>query len=878
VLDTPHSFEPLLDVLSDGLILIGPDWRVTFVNRTAEALLRLRREEVTGTRVGEGALVPSAERMDVYREVMEHRRVRRLDRVRLERPDLADRVFQGEVHPVAGGGIALLFRDITEHEVLREEARIRAEQARTLTDDLRERTDALEAQAAELEMLNEELSASEARLRSIIDSSLDAVITTDDQSVILDWSRQAEVLFGWSAEEAVGTTLNDTIIPERFRKPHAAGVRHYLVTGEGPILDQRIEVPARRRDGRELPVELTVSAGHWGPRVVFSSFIRDLTRAKREEQLREAQYAVTRVLAESATAEEAQPRLLQVLGETLGWEVAALWRVTPRGEALHLVEFWSQPGVDVADFEAVDRRTTFAPGVGLPGRVWASGEPAWVVDVVHDPNFPRAPEAARTGLHGALAFPILLQSEVLGVVELFAREPREPDEELLRTLASIGSGQMGQFLERKRVQEEVRRLNADLQRRLAELAEATQARDRFLATMSHELRTPLNAILGYTELMDAGISGELNETQRGQLDRIRTSGRHLLDLINDVLDVVRAEAGALEVQPQPVILGSILREAVALVLPQAQAKRLELTLEAQDEGFPRAVADPRRLRQILVNLLSNAVKFTDRGEIRLCTRLREDGRVEVAVRDTGIGIAPEKGARLFSDFYQADNDLTRRHGGSGLGLAISRRLARLMGGDITVESTPGEGSTFTLTLPAAREAEALDRWTEETWTEPTRKLPLLAAVGDVLRERADEIARGVAERMRQDPTTARAREVDTALLEDHYPTFLADLGQSLVLLAEEGARPTVLRDGSEIQRIISELHGAQRVRLGWTEEELRREFEILCDEVEATVEAAAPGAVFDGGAEVIDLVRRLLTHAEHASLRGFRAARADAGR
>ncbi|MDP9347681.1 MAG: ATP-binding protein, partial [Gemmatimonadota bacterium] len=479
------------------------------------------------------------------------------------------------------------------------------------------------------------------------------------------------------------------------------------------------------------------------------------------------------------------------------------------------------------------------------------------------------------GLHGALAFPILLHSEVLGVFELFSRGPREPDEELLHTLANIGSSQIGQFLERKRGQEEVRRLNADLQRRLAELAEATQARDRFLATMSHELRTPLNAILGYTEIMDAGISGELNETQRVQLDRIRTSGRHLLDLINDVLDVVRAEAGALEVQPQPVLLGSVLREAVALVLPQAQARRLHLVMEAQDEGLPRVMADPRRLRQILVNLLSNAVKFTDEGGVTLRARLRGDGLVEVAVRDTGIGIAPEKRARLFSDFYQADNDLTRRYGGSGLGLAISRRLARLMGGDISVESTPGEGSTFTLTLPAARDPDTLDSWTEQEWTEAGRKLPLLATVGDVLRDRADAIARRVGERMREDPGTPRAREVEPVLLEDHYPTLLADIGQSLVLLAQEGARPTVLRDGSEIQRVISELHGAQRLRLGWTEEELRREFAILCEEVEATVEAAAPGATFDGGAEVLDLVRRLLTHAEHVSLRGLRAARMD---
>jgi PAS domain S-box-containing protein len=874
VLDTSDSIEPLLDVFSDGVILIAPDWRVAFVNRTAEALLRIRREEVVGTTVGEGPLRPSAERMEAYRAVMEGGGVRHFDRVRLERADLSDRVFQGEVHPAPGGGIALLFRDVTEHEVLREEARIRAEQARALADDLRERTAHLEDQAAELEVLNEELSASEARLRSIIDSSLDAVITTDADSVIIDWSRQAEVLFGWRAEEAIGMTLSDTIIPERLQKAHAHGVRHYLATGEGPILNQRIEVPARHRDGREFPVELTVSAGHGGPRVIFSSFLRDLTVAKRQEQLWDTQYAVTRALAESGTAEEAQPRILRALGELLGWEVAALWTLDSGTEALRLAAFWNLPEVEVRVFEAADRQSNFRPGEGLPGRVWTSREPAWIVDVVHDPNFPRARAAAAAGLHGALAFPILLHSEVLGVIELFSREPREPDEELLRTLGNIGSSQIGQFLERKRAQEEVRRLNADLRRRLTELAEATQAKDRFLATMSHELRTPLNAILGYTELLDAGISGELNEAQRTQIDRIRASGRHLLDLINDVLDVVRAEAGALEVQPQPVLLGSIIREAVSLVLPQAQAKGLELRMQGQVEGLPGVMADPRRLRQILVNLLSNAVKFTDRGEITVHAGRREDGAVYLAVRDTGIGIPPEKLAGLFSDFYQADNDLTRRYGGSGLGLAISRRLARLMGGDIRVESAPGEGSTFILVLPAAEGEEPMEAWTDERWKETGQRLPLLATVGKALLERADEVARRVAERLQDDPATPRAREVDLVLLEDHYPAFLAGLGQSLVLLAEEGGRPTVLRDGSEIRRVVAELHGAQRVRLGWTEEALRRESEVFCEEVERVLERASPGATFDGGGEVADLVRRLLTHAEHVGLRGFRAARA----
>ena len=861
-MEEPELLETLLDTVSDGIILVGPDWRVRFVNATAEILLRMPRDQALGKTVGEPPLVAPPERMAVYREVMQTRELRELDRVRLERPDLHDRLFQGEVRPAAGGGIAVVFRDITEMETLREETR--------------ERSAHLEDQAAELEMLNEELGASEARLRAVIDSSLDAVITTDADSVIIDWSRQAERLFGWSAQEAIGRTLADTIIPARYREPHQRGVDRYLATGEGPILNKRIEVPALDRSGREFPVELTVSPGHWGRKVIFSAFIRDLTERKREERLRAAQFAVTRALAESATLDEAQPRILRALGEELGWDVAVLWGVDRKAGGLRALEVWHAPGAHVDAFEEATRGATFTPGAGLPGRVWESREPAWVVDVARDGNFPRMAAAEADGLHGALAFPVLLGAEVLGVIEALSRESREPDEELLRLLAEIGGSQIGQFLERKRAHEEVRRLNEDLRRRVAELGEATRAKDRFLATMSHELRTPLNAILGYAELLDAGIAGEVNDKQRGQLDRIRVSGRHLLDLVNDVLDVVRADARKLEVQVQPLSAADTVREAISLVRPQAEAKGLDLVLVPPDREIPRVMADPRRLRQIVVNLLSNAVKFTDRGSVTVRAGVREDGRVCLTVSDTGIGIPDEKLRSLFSEFYQADDDLTRRYGGSGLGLAISRRLARLMGGDISVRSEAGEGSVFTVVLPpAGAEADDLESWTEEEWAEVEKRLPALVSAGKLLLERAEEIAGRYARRLREEPEIPRAREKEVVLLEDHQPTFLADVGQSLVLLGEEGGRPTLMRDGSEIQRVVAELHGAQRCRLGWTEEALRREFEILREEVEAVLAPVADGNGIDEGGEVMELVRRLIRHAEHVSLRGFRASAAD---
>jgi signal transduction histidine kinase len=243
-------------------------------------------------------------------------------------------------------------------------------------------------------------------------------------------------------------------------------------------------------------------------------------------------------------------------------------------------------------------------------------------------------------------------------------------------------------------------LRAELEARLAELSAATQARDRFVAMMSHEMRTPLNAILGYTELLELEIEGEVNEQQRRNLDRIRVGSRHLLDLINDVLDLARADARKLELDFRPVNAAAVIEEICALLENEAASKGLTLRHDTPAE-LPLVLADLQRLRQILTNLVGNAIKFTEQGEIVVRAWATENGTVSMEVEDSGIGIPPDEVGMVFSEFYQADNTLTRSRGGSGLGLAISQRLARAMNGDITARSIVGRGSVFTLTLPRA---------------------------------------------------------------------------------------------------------------------------------------------------------------------------------
>jgi len=222
--------------------------------------------------------------------------------------------------------------------------------------------------------------------------------------------------------------------------------------------------------------------------------------------------------------------------------------------------------------------------------------------------------------------------------------------------------------------------------------------------MSHELRTPLNAILGYAELILDNVYGETPDKMRGVLQRIESNGRHLLGLINDVLDLSKIEADQLVLSLADYSLGDVIETVFNVVEPLAAEKRIALKIDVAPE-LPPSRGDERRLTQVLLNLVGNAIKFTDRGEV-LIKAAADDGSLSVAVLDTGPGISAADQAKLFQEFQQADNSATRAKGGTGLGLAISKRIIEMHGGKIWVESTVGQGSTFFFTLPALAEQPA----------------------------------------------------------------------------------------------------------------------------------------------------------------------------
>jgi PAS domain S-box-containing protein len=456
--------------------------------------------------------------------------------------------------------------------------------------------------------------------------------------------------------------------------------------------------------------------------------------------------------------------------------------------------------------------------------------------------------------------------------------------------------------DRKYAEERSRQLSHEREARL-QAESASRAKSDFLAIMSHELRTPLNAILGYSELMELGISGDLSKKLRDQIGRIRKSAKHLLSLVNDLLDLAKVEAGRLSVVSAPAKVSEAIDSALTLIQPQAEAKNLKIVVSPGADNLPEYIGDDERVRQILVNLLSNAVKCTEPGgritvEGSVTTtpdpraRLQpRNAHIRFAVTDTGSGIPADKLRAIFEPFVQADSGHTRAVEGSGLGLTIGQKLARAMGGDITVESTVGKGSSFSLWLPSnafTPEASHADGAADDTSktdgipvnvTLPQAARRELKGLGDVARgvvSQLSPLVESVVERVRCDPALAMATGLRTSQVADHLTTLLADIASALIVIEETaGESSSLLADAMEIQRLVSERHGAQRAALGWTEASLRREFMIIREELEHVVRYSIPANGPMQAADAVATVNRFIDQAEYLGVRSLEKKRDD---
>ncbi len=549
------------------------------------------------------------------------------------------------------------------------------------------------------------LHEAEERMRAILDTAAEGIITTDETGTVESFNRAAQQIFGYSAEEVIGRNVS-LLMPSPHREQHGRYMAEYLRTGQAKVIGIGREVMGCRKDGTTFPMDLAVSEVRLANRRLFTGFVRDVTERKRAELRQKVQYATVRALAESSSLGEGAPKVLGAICEIMEWSFGEFWGVDRQANLIHHVQSWYPPGVEATEFERLAERMQCAPGVGLPGRVWAQGKPESISDLGGDPNFLRAPACLRAGIQGAVAFPILLGAEVLGVMIFFSRQASRLDEESLALFAAIGN-QIGQFIERKRAES-----------KLSELARTLAEKNKELETIvyvaSHDLRSPLVNIQGFSrELARAcetirtrmaaspvlpplhlrEIQILLDQDIPEALEFILAGVRKIDALLAGFLRFSRLGRAALKIER--INMNALLTSITQTM--DFQIKRAGARIEIGT--LPDCMGDATQINQVFSNLLDNALKYLDPqrpGHIRISGKV-EGARCIYGVQDNGVGIAPEHQAKVFEIFHRLNPST---HEGEGLGLTIAQRILERQQGRIWLDSTAGHGSTFFVSLPA----------------------------------------------------------------------------------------------------------------------------------------------------------------------------------
>ena len=545
---------------------------------------------------------------------------------------------------------------------------------------LREREEERDRVEAALRKQDEDLK----RQADLLNLANEAIFARRLDSQVIYWNRGAEQLYGYSQDEAIGassTRLLATEFPKGWDHFGASLIEAGQWSGE---------LKQRTKHGRRIDVEsrfklIDDRAGSY----VILECNRDITHRKESVRRLATEHQVTRVLAESESAELAWKRILEIVGAGLGWDAGTFWLVDKQSQLLKCLNTWQDPS---KNFRRCDERPALARGIGLPGRVWQDEEPLWIPDIVKEATTLQL-SLPGDDMHAAFAFPINLRNEVLGVIELFSTEAREIDNEVLKTAQAIG-GEVGQFAERLRAEEALRQSEEHLRNQAQELEQQLLASGRLVAvgeltaSMAHEFNNPLGIILGFAQ----GLLETLDPADPNYLhvQIIAEETKRCEKLVQELLEFGRPKSFDFVLTN----MEEIIQRTMNLVQPQAAKNKVETSTDIE-VGLRQVYVDPQQIQQILLNLSLNALDAMPQGG-KLTIEARNDaaGGLMVNVSDTGIGMDAEVQRKIFQPFFTS-----KKRRGLGLGLSICDRIASSHGGTIKVESKPGEGTIFRIRLP-----------------------------------------------------------------------------------------------------------------------------------------------------------------------------------